>query len=334
MKEASYYKKKAKRRVQCFVCPRNCIIESGEYGFCRARKNIDGKLFSLVYGAPCSAGADPIEKKPLFHFFPGTRSFSVGTAGCNLRCKYCQNWEISQAMPEDLPVAEMSPESIVEKALSENCASIAYTYTEPSVFFEYVLDIARLAKDKGLKNVIVTNGFVNKEPLLELCEYIDAANVDLKSFDDSFYRKITGAWLEPVLESLKLMKKKGIWLEITNMIIPGYNDDMKTIKKMCMWIAEELGAEVPLHLSRFFPDYLMQDVSSTGEKTLLEAAEIAKNAGLHHVYMGNIETENWKDTYCPKCGEPVISRSLFSLVENKIKDGMCPCGEKVEGVWE
>ncbi|MBD3249476.1 AmmeMemoRadiSam system radical SAM enzyme [Candidatus Woesearchaeota archaeon] len=334
MREAMHYKTSAVKSVQCFICPRKCIINDKEYGFCRARKNINGKLFSMVYGAPCSVNADPIEKKPLFHFLPGTKTFSVGTAGCNLRCKYCQNWEISQAMPEEVPIIDIYPEEIVEKALAEGCESIAYTYTEPSVFYEYVLDTAKIAKKKGLKNIIVTNGFVNEEPLWDLCKYIDAANVDLKSFDDDFYRKIAGGWLEPVLSSLKLLKKEKVWIEITNMIIPGYNDDMEMIKRMCRWIKKELGEGVPMHFSRFFPNYLMKDVLPTEEKTLLKAAETAKKEGLDNVYIGNIEIEGWENTYCTKCRKVVVKRRFFQVVSNKLKDGKCRCGEKVQGVWE
>lgn len=334
MKEAMYYKKLKGGMVNCQLCPRKCIIKDGEHGFCRARKNEKGKLYSLVYGAPCSVSIDPIEKKPLFHFLPETTAYSIGTAGCNLRCKFCQNWQISQALPEEIPFIDLPPEKLVKEAIANGCKSIAYTYTEPVIFYEYVLDTAKLARKKGLKNVVVTNGFINQEPLKELCKYIDGVNVDLKGFTDEYYRKITGAWLQPVLESLKTIKKMGVWLEVTNLVVPGLNDDMAVIKKMCEWIKKNLGVDTPLHFSRFFPDYLMRDYPPTGENTLLKAGEIAKKVGLHYVYIGNIMIENAQNTYCPKCGELLIERRWFETVQNNIKDSKCKCGEKIAGVWK
>lgn len=288
MKKALHYEKLDENKVRCLICPRNCIIKENDFGFCKARQNKKGILYSMVYAAPCSVNIDPIEKKPLYHFLPGTKTFSVGTTGCNLRCKFCQNWQISQALPSEVPFVKLSPSQVVKQALDSGCKSIAYTYTEPAVFYEYVIDIAKLAKKKGLKNIIVSNGFVNQKPLKEMCKYLDAANIDLKSFSDEFYRKYTGAWLEPVLESLKTLKKEKVWLEITNLIIPGLNDDMKMIEKMCKWIKKELGEDVPIHFSRFFPNYLMQDIEPTPKETLFKAEEIAKKVGLKHVYLGNV----------------------------------------------
>ncbi len=288
MKEALYYKKLENKKVKCWICPRKCVVKNGEQGFCRARENKNGKLFSLVYAAPCAVNTDPIEKKPLYHFLPGTRTFSIGTAGCNLKCKFCQNWQISQAMPEDVPWVELSPKKAVEKTKAKGCKSISYTYTEPSVFYEYVLDTAKLAKKEGLKNVIVSNGFINQNPLKELCKYIDAASIDLKSFSDDFYKKYTGAWIKPVLDTLKTLKKEKVWIEITNLIIPGLNDNMKDIKKMCSWIKTELGRDIPVHFSRFFPNYLMKDYSVTDKKILFEAEKTAKKTGLKNIHLGNI----------------------------------------------
>jgi len=288
MKEARYYERLDKNKVRCNICPRKCVIEEGERGFCKVRENKKGKLFSLVYAAPCAVNIDPIEKKPLFHFLSGTKTYSIGTAGCNLKCKFCQNWKISQAMPEDVPFIELSPEKAVKEAETRGCKSIAYTYTEPSIFYEYVLDTAKIAKKTGLKNVIVSNGFINQKPLKELCKYIDAASIDLKSFSDDFYKKYTGAWLKPVLETLKTLKKEKIWIEITNLIIPGLNENMDMIRKMCKWIKKELGEEVPLHFSRFFPNYLMKDIEPTKKKVLIKAKEIAEETGLKHVHLGNI----------------------------------------------
>ncbi|MEE9525280.1 MAG: AmmeMemoRadiSam system radical SAM enzyme [Candidatus Woesearchaeota archaeon] len=288
MKEAKHYKKLQGKKIQCEMCPRKCIVKNGEKGFCKARENKEGKFYSLVYAAPCSVNVDPIEKKPLFHFLSGTKTYSVGTTGCNLRCKFCQNWQISQAVPEDVPFLDLSPASVVGDAIVKGCESISYTYTEPSIFFEYVLDTAKLARKKGLKNIIVSNGFVNQKPLKEMCKVIDAANIDLKSFSNEFYKKYTGAWLKPVLESLKTIKKEGVWLEITNLLINRLNDGPVEIKKMCKWIKEELGEEVPIHFSRFFPNYLMQDISPTDKDKLYEAEKIAKEVGLKYVYLGNI----------------------------------------------
>ena len=285
MKEALYYEKK-NGRVQCYLCPFECVVDEGKLGNCGVRKNQDGKLYSMVYGKPVSVAVDPIEKKPLYHFLPGTRIFSIGTAGCNLHCQWCQNWEISQAKAGELPEQELQPEAAVEAAIGAGCPSIAFTYNEPMIFYEYALDIAKISRKKGLKTVIVSNGFVNKEPLEEFCKYLDAANIDLKSFDDKFYRKYTGAWLEPVLESLKILKKKKVHLEITNLIIPGLNDDMKKIEEMCRWIKEELG-EVPLHFSAFFPNYKMQDIAPTSRKVLEDAKKIGEKY-LKDVHLGNV----------------------------------------------
>jgi pyruvate formate lyase activating enzyme len=335
MKEALYYKALKNKIVQCFICPRKCIIKEGERGFCKSRENRNGKLYSLVYAIPCSVNVDPIEKKPLFHFLPGTTAYSVGTSGCNLRCKFCQNWQISQAMPEDVPFIDLKPEKVVEEAIANGCKSIAYTYTEPTIFYEYMLDTAKLAKKKGIKNVYVSNGFINEEPLKELCRYIDAANIDLKGFSDDFYRQITGAWLQPVLDTLKTLKKEGVWIEITNLIIPTLNDDAAMIRKMCLWIKGQLGDDIPLHFSRFFPDYKLMDLPPTSPETLIKAKEIAEKAGLKYIYIGNLKTEKDEQTKCPKCGKVLVNREWFRATENNIKNGSCySCGEKIEGVWK
>ncbi len=334
MKEAMHYKKLKNKSVQCFICPRKCIIKQNKYGFCRARKNENGTLYSMVYAAPCSVNIDPIEKKPLFHFLPGTTAYSIGTAGCNLRCKFCQNWQISQAMPDEVPFINLPPEKVVEEAINNNCKSIAYTYTEPVTFYEYVYDTTKLARKKGIKNMCVTNGFINQEPLKQLYKYIDAVNIDLKGFTDKYYREITGAWLQPVLDTIKTVHKMGVWLELTNLIIPGLNDDMKIIKKMCEWI-KKISPNIPLHFSRFFPDYLMRDYPPTGENTLIKAAETAKKAGLNFVYIGNIRTKKDQKTRCSKCNKIIVDREWFMITENKLKNGKCyNCQTKVAGVWK
>lgn len=334
--EASFYKKLENKNVHCQLCPHYCTISPGNYGNCRARKNIDGKLYSMVYAKPVSVAVDPIEKKPLFHFLPGTDSYSLGTTGCNLGCLFCQNWQISQAFPEDMPGIYMPPEEVVKNALTEKCSSISYTYTEPSIFFEYVYDTARLARKKKLKNIMVTNGFINPEPAKTLYKCIDAANVDIKSFAEEYYKNICFARLQPVLETLKILDELGVWIEITNLIIPGLNDDMKKIEEMCEWIKKELGTGYPLHFSRFFPCYKMMDRPPTPFETLKKAYQTAKKTGLKYVYVGNVPEEEYNHTHCPKCSETVIKRtSYFQVSENRLKNGRCPkCKTKIEGMWK
>jgi len=335
VKQALYFKKLKEKAVKCVLCPRFCSIKPEELGNCKARKNIDGKLISLVYGKSVSAAIDPIEKKPLFHFLPGTNAFSIGTTGCNLHCLHCQNWETSQANVDDFPLIDLPPKKAVEEATKNNCSSIAYTYNEPIVFYEYALDTAKLARKKGLKNIIVSNGFINKEPLIEWCKYIDAANIDLKGFDDKFYRKTTTAWLEPILQTLKLLKENNVWLEITNLIVPSLNDDPEKIKEMCEWIKNNLGKETPLHFTAFYPCYKLSNIEPTPVETLIKAREIALKAGLDYVYIGNISNEEFFNTYCPKCKGLLIERSYGYGIEIKnLKDGKCSiCKEKIEGVW-
>lgn len=334
MKECLYYKKLKDKIVQCQLCPRFCVIKENSRGNCGVRENKKGKLYSLVYGKPVSARGDPIEKKPLFHFLPGTNSFSIGTAGCNLHCLYCQNWEISQCRPEDVPYLDLSPEDVVKEAIKSKCKSIAYTYTEPAgTAAEYCIDIAKLAKKKKIRSVIVSNGFINEKPLEDFCKNISAANIDFKAFNDKFYKKIADGSLKPVLDSLKILKKNKIWLELTYLVIPGGNDNIKEIEKMCKWIKNTLGKEVPLHFSRFFPYYKMLDKPITPEKTLLKVSSIAKKY-LDYVYVGNIKTQRGENTYCPKCKELLIERDRFRVLQNNIKNGKCKCGEKIPGVWE
>ena len=334
MKEAMYYEKKEKNTVKCHLCPWNCVISDGKRGVCKVRENQKGKLYSLVYAKPCSIAIDPIEKKPLFHFMPGHASYSIGTVGCNLHCKFCQNWTTSQAEPGSFAVHDLPPEKAVEEALANGCKSIAYTYNEPIIFYEYVLETAKLARKEGLKNVLVSNGFINEEPLKRLCKYIDAANIDLKAFDDKFYRKITSAWLEPVLNSLKALKKNNVWLEITNLVIPRLNDDPKKIKEMCEWIKNNLGRDTPLHFSRFFPQYKLKDTEPTHPEILLKARKIAQDAGLDHTYIGNMLTEDGENTFCHNCKELLVERHGFDILQNKIKNNKCPKGHKIAGIWQ
>ncbi len=331
-KTALFYRKMENNEVKCVLCPNNCLIKSGSIGGCKVRKNEDGKLVSLVYAKPCAVHVDPIEKKPLFHLLPGSNSFSIGTVGCNLHCEHCQNHEISQS--DEIIGDKLEPKEVVNQAVERGCKSIAYTYTEPTVFYEYVLDIAKLAKRKGLKNIMVTNGYINQEPLKKLYRYIDAANIDFKSYDNNFYMKYCRGRLDPVLDSIKTIHKLGVWIELTNLIIPKLNDHMGLITKMVDWINDNLNADVPLHISRFFPHYKMNTVPPTNERTLIKAYEIAKKK-LNNVYVGNLMTDKGENTYCSKCGNLLIERKAFTILKNKLIKGKCySCGEKIMGVWE
>ncbi|MEM4263567.1 MAG: AmmeMemoRadiSam system radical SAM enzyme [Candidatus Woesearchaeota archaeon] len=335
MQEALWYKRLKDNILQCSLCPRRCVIKDGETGFCGVRQNREGKLYSLVYGKATAVQIDPIEKKPLYHFLPGSAAFSIGTIGCTLICQHCQNWTTSQAKPGKWHTYDLTPKEIVKKAVEEHCESIAYTYNEPTVFAEYALDTAKLAKKKGIKNIFVTNGFTNQESLKDICKHMDAANVDLKAFDNEFYKKYTGAWMEPILEALKTYQEKKVWLEITNLVIPKLNDDMEKIKQMIAWIKENLGEDVPLHFSAFYPAYKLEDMPPTSAATLIEARKLAMNTGLHYVYIGNVTTTEEENTFCPKCKKLLIERSYYNILQNRIKDGKCPeCGHKIAGVWK
>ena len=336
LKEAHYYQKldDKKMTVSCQLCPRECIIPEGGTGFCRARKNVKGMLFSLGYAQPCAIHIDPIEKKPFYNFYPKSMSFSIASAGCNLRCRFCQNWQISQISPLDTVNQYSTPDKIVSTAKSSGCRSIAYTYTEPTNFFEYMLDTAKHARSNGILNVNHSNGYINPEPLKELCKYLDAANIDLKGFSNDFYNRICEAELNPVLETIKTLKKSGVWVEITNLVIPGYNDDMKMITKMCEWVKNDVGADTPVHFSRFYPMYKMTGVAPTPVSTLEKAREIAVKTGLHYPYVGNVPGNPGDNTYCPNCKKMLVKRAGYSILENEVKKGKCKyCGAKIGGVW-
>lgn len=334
-KEALWYRKldDGKGGVQCELCPRRCSIASGDNGFCRARKNFAGTLVSLGYGQPCSINVDPVEKKPFFHFHPASRSLSFACAGCNLRCKFCQNWEISQISPLDSRNYLTPTSQIPSMAASQGCRSVAFTYTEPTTYFEYMLDSAKAARSKGVLAVTHSNGFINPEPQAELCRHLDGANIDLKGFSEKFYDSVCEAELAPVLASLKNYRKLGVWLEITNLVIPGYNDSPGMISEMCGWIRQNLGAQTPVHFSRFFPLYKMSGVPPTPVKTLQMAREIALKAGLKYPYVGNVPGHPGNSTYCPKCGRVVIKRSGFSVLDRNLKNGRCGnCSERIDGL--
>lgn len=333
--EAKYYSKLERKMVQCNLCPRRCIISEKARGFCGVRENRGGKLFSLVYSNPVAVHLDPIEKKPLFHFYPGTSAFSIATVGCNLRCRFCQNWQISQASPEDYKGYLLPPEEIVKEARKLKAKTIAYTYTEPTVFFEYMLECAKLAKEAGIKNMFHSAGYINPEPLKEIAKYLDGANIDLKAFNQEFYNKYSSGELKTVLQTLKILKEEGVHLEITNLIIPDVNDNMEEIKKMCEWIKKNLGSDIPIHFSRFYPQYKLANLPPTPLETLEKAARIAQKTGLKFVYIGNVPGNIFENTWCPKCKKLLIERRGFEVLRNNIVKGKCKfCGEVIAGRWD
>ena len=330
-KEAILYEKIGKA-LNCKVCQRRCIISEGKKGFCTMRENEEGKLYTLNYAAASSVAVDPIEKKPLFHFYPGSASLSLGTLGCNFRCKYCQNWTISQADLETVPTNEILPERAVELAKEYGCKSISWTYNEPTMWLEYTLDSAKLAHKEGIKTIYVTNGYMTEEAFELLAPHLDAANIDLKGMSDKFYNDLCDARLQPVLDSIKRMYENKIHIEITNLLIPGYNDSEEDINALVKFIANEVGVEVPLHFTRFFPYYHLKDVPPTAVETLKMARNIAKDAGMEYVYVGNIPHTNGENTYCPDCGEQLIKRDGFQIVNDELKKSKkCPkCGAGID----
>jgi pyruvate formate lyase activating enzyme len=321
--------------VQCKLCPKSCVIEPGQSGECRVRVNVGGKLLAVTYGHPCAVHVDPVEKKPLFHFLPGTGILSIATVGCNLHCKFCQNWEISQANPEDTPAAELPPEQVARLATQADCRSVAYTYTEPLVFYEYTLDSCRHVRQAGLRNVLVTAGYANEKPWRRLCEFVDAANIDLKAFSEEFYRDICGATLKPVLNAMVVSKSLGVEVEVTNLIVPTLNDSDKLLRDLSRWMVQNLGRETPLHFSRFFPHFQMKNLPPTSAETLDRAKQIAESEGLHHVYIGNITRPGGEDTFCPGCRKTLVRRRGFFVLENRIQAGRCPdCQQEIYGIWQ
>jgi pyruvate formate lyase activating enzyme len=320
--------------VKCQICPNNCILKEGLESICRTHVVKDNTLYTIAYGNPCSVHVDPIEKKPLFHFLPSTPSFSIATAGCNFACLNCQNWEISQQSPRDTDNIELFPAKVVAQAISKGCKSIAYTYSEPIAFYEYMFDTARLAKAQGIKNLLISNGFINEKPLLDLTKYIDAANINLKSFSDEIYEKLNGGSLQPILNTLKILKAEGVWLEITTLIVPGWTDDLAMIKEMCDWLVKNGFTDTPLHFSRFHPLYKLTSLPFTPLATLEKAREIALKTGIQYVYIGNVPGTTAENTYCPKCKKIVMERRGFSILNNNLKNGSCKfCDTKISGVW-
>lgn len=323
------------KETQCLLCPNACRLKPGDRGICRVRANIGGKLYTLAYGNPCSANVDPIEKKPLFHFLPTTKAFSIATAGCNFRCLNCQNWQISQFRPEDTNNTEMFPEQVVENAMSSGSKSIAYTYNEPSVFYEYMHDTSKIAREKGIRNVWVTNGYMNPEPLTQLSQYLDAANIDLKGFDNDIYWKLNAGSLKPVLTAIKTAVDNKVWTEITWLAVTSWTDDLDKIRQGMEWIHKNIGDDYPVHFSRFHPLYRLSNLPQTPLSTLESARKIAMDCGLKYVYIGNVPGHAAESTYCPKCGKVVIKRQGFSVEMSGFQDGACRyCGESISGVWK
>ena len=336
--EAYLYEPLKDGKVKCNLCSHRCVIKDGRRGLCSVRENQGGKLQTLVYGKVIARHVDPIEKKPLFHFLPGTLSYSVATVGCNLRCKFCQNADIAQ-MPTDhkgiITGDKITPQEVVAAADKSGCRSIAYTYTEPTVFFEFAYDTAKIAHERGIRNVFVTNGYMTAEALEMITPYLDAANVDLKAFSDRYYKELCGARLKHVQEALKVMKAQGIFVEVTTLIVTGLNDDSAELEELAAFIARDLGTDTPWHISRFHPTYKLTDRPATPVKTLTKAREIGLQAGLKYVYTGNVPGNTGENTFCPECNEVVIERWGFQVGALRIKDGRCAlCDAQIHGVWQ
>jgi pyruvate formate lyase activating enzyme len=333
-KLSPYFQRLDGDTIQCELCPRRCRVPDGERGLCRVRENRGGQYYSLAYGNPCIFYLDPVEKELIFHVLPGSTSLTLSTAGCNFHCKFCENWEISQAFPEDIYSYEISPDLVVKKAREMGARSITYTYGEPTVFYEYMSDIAHHAKRAGLLNLIHSNGFINKRPLMDLCHVLDAAQIDLKGFSETFYRELSGGELAPVLETLKTLNDNEVHLEITNLIIPTKNDDLSMIQKMCRWIKNELGPKTPVHFSRFYPLHKLQHLPPTPVSTLEKARSMALESGLEYVYIGNVPGHKAWNTYCPNCRRIIIRRTGYMIREMHLEKGKCAyCGEQIPGIW-
>jgi pyruvate formate lyase activating enzyme len=331
--EARFYEKQH-LKIRCKLCPKECVIDNRERGYCGVRENRDGTYYTLVHSRPCTYHADPIEKKPFFHFHPGTLAFSISTAGCNVNCKFCQNWQISQSRPEQVRSIYMPPERVATLAKEHKCESIAYTYGEPVVFFEYVADAAMRGREAGVKSVVVTGGYILEEPLRELCSLVDAIKVDVKAFSEEYYKEVVNGELKPVLDGLVTMRKQGTWIEIVYLVVPTLNDSDQEITGLCRWVRSELGPDVPIHFTRFHPDYLLKNLPPTPLKTLERAKAIGDAEGLHYVYIGNVPGHPAADTYCPGCGQVVIERTGFFLRANHLRGGECPnCQRAIAGVW-
>jgi pyruvate formate lyase activating enzyme len=320
--------------VLCTLCPNRCRLSPGDRSVCRSRVNLDGTLYSLAYGNACSANVDPIEKKPLFHFLPATSAFSIAAAGCNFRCLNCQNWEISQVRPEDVRHLDLFPEAVVRAAVKSGCQSIAYTYSEPTTFYEYMIDTARVARERGLRNIWVSNGYINQEPLIALCRELDGANVNLKSISDAVYRQLNGGRLQPVLDTFVTLHRQGLHFEMTHLVVPGYGDSDEMIQRMCGWILEHLGPNYPLHFLRFFPRYRLDRLAPTPAATLIRFRELAMAEGIRYVYLGNLPGHAGNHTFCHHCKRLLVERQGYHIPTFHITKGSCRfCHTPIPGVW-
>ncbi len=336
MDKAFFFQQGNDQQVFCHLCAHGCRIKEGKTGICGVRKNVGGILYPLTYGRIISGHVDPIEKKPFFHICPGSLAYSIATVGCNFQCLNCQNYQISQfpGTGQPVPGKDTTPEEVVENTIRSGCASIAYTYTEPTVFFEFSYDTARLAKDRGLYNLYVTNGFMTSEAAVHLSAVLDGANIDLKSFSDGFYRKVCKARLAPVLNTIRLLKKHGVWVEVTTLIIPGMNDSEDELRQIAGFIkATDPG--IPWHVSAFYPTYKMMDAPPTPPESLMRARDIGLDSGLRYVYTGNVKVADAENTFCYKCGQAVVKRSRYTVLSNRLKNGCCPdCGTAIDGIWD
>ncbi|NOY25945.1 MAG: AmmeMemoRadiSam system radical SAM enzyme [Oligoflexia bacterium] len=321
--------------VECDLCPHLCRIEPGQAGECRVRVNVNGKLLAVTWGYPVALHVDPVEKKPLFHFLPGAPVFSLATVGCNLHCQGCQNWEISQSSPEDVPAYELPPKQVAATAAREGCPAVAYTYAEPLVFYEYTLDCARACRERGIRNILVSAGYINPAPMKELAKVLDAAILDVKAMSDEIYRRHAGGTLEPVLDTLRIAHDAGVWVEVLNLLVPTLNDDDALVDKLIAFVHDELGADTPLHFTAFHPDYKLRNLPRTPTSTLLNARRRALDAGLHHVYVGNVSGGDGESTWCPHCGELLIERAGYRILADHLSGtGRCPrCQQAIAGVW-
>jgi pyruvate formate lyase activating enzyme len=331
---AMHWEPLAENKVKCLLCPRGCEVADVERGYCGVRENQGGKYQSLVYGAVCSANVDPIEKKPLFHYLPGTNAFSIATAGCNIECKFCQNWQISQYRPEQVESTLVTPEELIKVCQARRAPTIAYTYSEPVVFYEYMHDVAALARQQGIGSVMISNGYIQEKPLRQLCKQLTAIKIDLKAFTEQFYRDMCAGELKPVLATLEVLKSTGIWFELVVLIVPTLNDSADEIKQMAEWVVKHLGPDVPMHFTRFHPTYRVTNLPQTPVATLEACRKLALDAGVRYVYAGNVPGHPSENTYCHGCQKQLIRRVGFQVAANEIKNGKCPkCGVTVPGVW-
>ena len=334
LKEVMFYKKLPDLKVECEICPKKCKIADLERGYCGNKENRGGTYYTLIHSKPCAVHTDPIEKKPLFHCLPSSLAFSIATAGCNFECRFCQNWNIAQYRPEQVENTFMPPPRIAQMAKEQGCQTIAYTYSEPVVFYEYMYDCAVEGKKAGVGSVMISNGYINEEPLRKLSKNLLAVKIDLKSFSDKFYKDYCSGELAPVLKTLQVLKELGMWFEIVVLVIPTLNDSPAEIKQMVGWIHKNLGPDVPVHFTRFHPMYKIKNLPPTSVSTLETCHKIAKEAGLHYVYIGNVPGHAAENTYCPRCNKMLIQRMSYAIMKNELNDGKCSCGQAIAGVWK